>query len=119
MFKLIQENKIKDIREENTFNMAFMQGEVIEDSKHTVDDYTPYGDEYLLKSEIPAPSKEEQAEKRKQAYVLEKDPITCHIQALKDEEQTPEILEEIESLKQERAEVVKEIKERFPYPEED
>lgn len=55
---------------------------------------------------------------RAQAYLVEKDPITCHIQSLKDEEQTPETIEEIELLKQERSEVVEAIKERYPYVEE-
>ena len=66
--------------------------------------------------EKPAPTEEEQRQNREQAYILEVDPITCHINRLKDEEQTPEIEAEIESLKQERSGKVEEIKERFPYP---
>lgn len=64
----------------------------------------------------PAPTEEEQRQKREQAYTLEVDPITCHIQRLSDEEQTEEVIAEIEALKQERAEKVEEIKARFPYP---
>ena len=67
----------------------------------------------------PAPTKEEQSAKRETAYVDEVDPITCHINRLKDEEQTPEIEQEIEELKQERSAQVEEIKERFPYPTEE
>ena len=118
MFKAIKDNKIISINDKDYFplmNIDYSE----EDVEHTIDDYAEYNGEYLLKSEIPAPSKEEQAEKRKQAYILEKDPITCQIQSLKDEEQTPEILEEIEALKQERAEIVQDIKNRFPYPEEE
>ena len=66
--------------------------------------------------EKPAPTEEEQRANREHAYTLEVDPITCHIQRLSDEEQTPEIIAEIERLKQERADKVQEIKERFPYP---
>ena len=66
--------------------------------------------------EEPAPTKEEQKEKRAAAYQQEVDPITCHIQRLADEEQTPEIEEEIAELKQERADKVEEIKEKYPYP---
>lgn len=66
--------------------------------------------------EKPAPTEEEQRANREHAYTLEVDPITCHINRLKDEEQTPEIEAEIESLKQERAEKVEEIKVRYPYP---
>ena len=66
----------------------------------------------------PAPTHDEQSEKRAAAYQAEVDPITCHIQRLEDEEQTPEIEQEIADLKQERSEKVEEIKERYPYPEE-
>ena len=71
-----------------------------------------------VKNEHPTPTKEEQSEKRALAYKQEVDPITCHIQRLQDEEQTPEIEQEIADLKQERSEKVEEIKERYPYPEE-
>jgi len=66
--------------------------------------------------EKPAPTEEEQRKNRENAYQNEVDPITCHINRLKDEEQTPEIEAEIEALKQERSEKVEEIKRRFPYP---
>lgn len=66
--------------------------------------------------EEPAPTEEEQRQKRELAYTLEVDPITCHIQRLSDEEQTEEVIAEIEALKQERSEKVEEIKRRFPYP---
>jgi len=66
--------------------------------------------------EKPAPTEEEQRKNRELAYTQEVDPITCHIQRLADEEQTPEIIAEIERLKQERDEKVQEIKERYPYP---
>lgn len=69
--------------------------------------------------EQPAPTKEEQSKRREQAYTLEVDPITCHIQRLGDEEQTPEIEQEIAELKTERSEKVEEIKERYPYPVEE
>ena len=68
--------------------------------------------------EKPAPTHEEQRENRANAYQIEVDPITSHISRLKDEEQTPEIEQEIEDLKQERSEKIEEIKERYPYPEE-
>ena len=69
-------------------------------------------------NEHPAPTEEEQRQKRAEAYRLEKDPITCQITSLRDEEQTPEIIEEINELLQKREEVVKDIQERYPYPEE-
>ena len=42
-------------------------------------------------NEHPAPTYEQQRENRSNAYKAEVDPITCHIQRLEDEEQTPEI----------------------------
>lgn len=66
----------------------------------------------------PEPTKEEISETRRQLYIAEKDPITCQIQALRDEEQTEEIMEQIESLKEERARVVEKIKAENPYPQE-
>ena len=66
----------------------------------------------------PAPTEEEQRQKREEAYTLEVDPITCHIDRLKDKEQTEEVIAEIEALKQERDEKVEEIKRRYPYNEE-
>lgn len=66
--------------------------------------------------EPPPPTEEEQRQKRAYAYQQEVDPITCHIQRLEDEEQTPEIEQEIADLKQKRSAKVEEIKERYPYP---
>ena len=70
-----------------------------------------------VQNEHPAPTKEEQSERRAAAYQVEVDPITCHIQRLEDEEQTPEIEQEIADLKKERSEKVEEIKELYPYPD--
>lgn len=50
------------------------------------------------------------------AYQQEVDPITSHIQRLRDEEEPDE--EKIAELIEERTEKVDEIKERYPYPEE-
>lgn len=65
------------------------------------------------------PTKEEQQKARAEAYRLEKDPITCQISSLRDEEQTPEVIAEIASLVEERKAKVEEIKQRFPYPVEE
>ena len=115
MYKALKDNKIIAINETGRFP-CLVYDEIVEDKKHTIDDYEQYNGEYFLKSEIPAPTQEEQSEKRAEAYRQEVDPITCHIQRLQDEEQTPEIEQEIEELKQERSEKVEEIKERYPYP---
>ena len=78
-----------------------------------------YNGEWYLKGYAPQPTEEYQRDKRAIAYANEVDPITCHIQRLQDEEQTPEIVQEIEELKEERAAKVEEIKERYPYPQQD
>lgn len=78
--------------------------------EHLMEVEKPYDPSIDIETEI-------QRQNRAAAYRLEKDPITCHIESLKDEEQTPEIIEEIDSLKQERKDVVEEIQERYPYPE--
>lgn len=67
----------------------------------------------------PEPTKEEQQKARQEAYKAEIDPITCHIQRLGDEEQTPEVIAEIASLVEERKAKVEEIKQRYPYPVEE
>jgi hypothetical protein len=66
---------------------------------------------------LPAPTYEEVRQRREMLYTREKDPITCQIQALKDEEQTEEIIAQIEELKIKRSHVVAKIKEENPYPE--
>ena len=67
-------------------------------------------------NEHPAPTYEEQREARAKAYSIEVDPITLQISRLRDEEQTPEIIEKVNELLQKRNEVVKDIQERYPYP---
>jgi len=62
------------------------------------------------------PTKEEQCQKRAAAYQIEVDPITAHIQRLRDAAPLPE--EEIAKLIAEREEKVSDIKNRYPYPEE-
>lgn len=61
------------------------------------------------------PTDEEQRQARANAYAVEVDPITAHIQRLKDKSPTPE--GEIAELVAERENKVQEIKERFPYRE--
>ena len=60
----------------------------------------------------PEPTKEEQRENRARAYKEEVDPITAHIQRLRDEEGTEK---EVAELINERALKVEEIKQRYPY----
>lgn len=70
----------------------------------------------IYNEQLP-PTEEEIKALRAQAYLIEIDPITAHISRLRDEAQTPEIEEEISALIEERALKVEEIKERYPYNE--
>jgi hypothetical protein len=74
------------------------------------------GSDYL-KGYAPLPSNEYQSSQREKAYEAETDPIQTHIDRLKDKEQTPEIIAEIEALRIERDEKIAAIKERYPYAE--
>lgn len=76
------------------------------------------GEFKIIEAQIHIPTKEEISTLREQLYIKDADPITCHINRLKDEEQTAEILAEIETLKAERATIIAKIKEENPYPEE-
>lgn len=79
---------------------------------------TAYNGDKYLKGYTPAIDNEYQRQMREKAYVAETDPIQTHIDRLKDKEQTPEIVAEIESLRTERDEKIAAIKERYPYYDE-
>lgn len=72
------------------------------------------GSDYM-KGYAPLPSNEYQSSQREKAYEAETDPIQTHIDRLKDKEQTPEIIAEIEALRIERDEKIDAIKARYPY----
>ena len=114
MFKALKDNKIIAINETGEFP-CLVHDSIEKDTEHVVDDYQQYNGEYLLKSDVPAPTMEEQKEKRAQAYLVEVDPITAHIQRLRDEAEPDE--QRISELIEERAEKVAEIQARYPYPE--
>ena len=114
MFLGYQNNKIAFIAEtkEELENMPCVYLDKIEETDKT---YFLHNGEYVC--EIPYEQQvEEIRQARESAYRAEVDPITCHIQRLSNEEQTPEIIAEIASLVEERKAKVEEIKTRFPYP---
>ncbi|MFQ6778237.1 MAG: hypothetical protein ACLRFI_02995 [Alphaproteobacteria bacterium] len=115
MFKAIKDNKIIAISDTDSEFFCLVKDSVESDPEHTTADYDQYNGEYLLKSEIPLPTNAEQQEKRAEAYLIEVDPITAHINRLKDEEQTEEIVAEIEQLKTERKHKITNIKSLYPY----
>lgn len=63
----------------------------------------------------PEPTYDEVKEVRARLYQQQVDPITSHIQRLRDDENPDE--EKISELIQERSELVAKIKEENPYPE--
>lgn len=115
MYKAIKDDKIIAISDTDSEFFCLVKDNVIEDTEHVSADYDEYNGEYLLIDDIPKPSHDEQSDKRAQAYQVEVDPITSHIQRLRDAEQTEEIVAEIEALIAERDAKVAEIKERYPY----
>lgn len=116
MYKAIKDSKIIAISDTDSKFLCLNKDTIETDNEHTTADYGQYNGEYLLLSEIPAPTKEEQSEKRATAYREEIDPITAHISRLRDAEQTEEVIAEIAELIAERDAKVAEIKERYPYP---
>ena len=116
MFKAIKDSKIIAVSDTDSEFPCLVKDTVETDETHTTDDYEQYNGEYLLKSEIPTPTHDEQSKKREAAYIAETDPIQTHIDRLKDGKQTPEIVAEIEQLRIERDEKIAAIKERYPYP---
>ena len=83
------------------------QGYTIEETEETL---------LAIQPEPYVPTDEEQKENRARAYAIEVDPITAHIQRLKDQNPIPE--GEIAELIAERDAKVQEIKARYPYSEE-
>lgn len=75
---------------------------------------TAYNGEKYVKGFAPAIDNEYQSAQREKAYVAEVDPITAHIQRLRDDD--PES-EEIATLIAERTAKREEIKARYPYAE--
>lgn len=76
--------------------------------------------EYVIVA-IPEPTpltKEDIEAIRRRLYIAEVDPLTAHINRLRDEELTSEIASEIAKLVEERKQVVARIKEDNPYPAE-
>lgn len=90
---------------------------VLDRIEETDKEYFLHKGEYVF--EIPYDQQVEEVRViREQLYTTRVDPITAQIQRLRDEEETEEILAEIEALKVKRAEIVAKIKEENLYPEE-
>ena len=73
---------------------------------------------YTSKEELLQAQTKAVEETRAALYTQEVDPITAHINRLRDEELTPEVAAEIAALVEERKALVAKIKEENPYPAE-
>ena len=102
---------------EKRFVPMFDESTVDEAIKEYADEdiETAYNGDKYLKGFAPKPSNEYQSKQREMAYTAEVDPITAHIQRLRDKEQTEEVVAQIAELIAERDAKVEEIKARFPY----
>lgn len=133
MFGIIDENKkfiLLDSDRETLRTTALMLTKQTEDGfvpmfdDETVDEAikeyadddieTAYNGEKYVKGYAPAIDNEYQSKMREKAYEAEVDPITAHIQRLRDDD--PES-EEIATLIAERTAKREEIKARYPYAE--
>ena len=77
--------------------------------------------EYVIVA-IPEPApltRDEVTDVRRRLYIEQVDPITAHINRLRDEELTAEVAAEIAALVEERKALVAKIKEENPYPVEE
>lgn len=113
MFKAMKNNKIIAINNTGLFP-ALVYDRIEEDKSRDLLDFEQYNGEFLLISDIPAPTTEEIRKKREEAYKAGIDPITAHIQRLRDDSVPDE--KRISELLFERNEKVQEIKTRYPYP---
>lgn len=113
MYKAIKDNKIIAISDTDDKFLCLVKDNVIKDDKHTTEDYGQYKDNYLLKTEIPAPTVEEQKQMRASAYAKTIDPL--HSQKARKtilgtwtEKDEAEYVIKVETLSEE-------IKKQFPY----
>lgn len=114
MYKALKDEKIIAISDLDNEFPCLVKDNVVEDTEHNIDDYDQYNGEYLLKSEIPAPTKEEQQAKRKVAY--EKDVDELHSQKLRHQAIGDWTEEDEAEYKEKVVRLSEEIAERYPYP---
>jgi hypothetical protein len=114
MYKAIKDNKIIAISDTYTEFPFMIKDSVVEDTEHTSSDYEQYNGEFILKSEVPAPTKEEQEQARASAYASEIDPLHARKarKTILGEWTEEDEAEYVAKVKELSAEIV----ERYPYP---
>lgn len=113
MFKAIKDNKIIAINESGKFP-CLVYDLIVEDTEHTCDDYKHYDGEFTLHN--IEKDNEEMKQARANAYTVEVDPLMSEYNRKKtfnlfEEGEEEELLKAIQDK-------VAEIKERYPYQEE-
>lgn len=74
MFKILKENKIVGISEQNP--VLYDKYDVEEDKEHSVSDYMQVNEEYILKQDVPVDYKNEQIRQQRQSrFATESDPL--------------------------------------------
>lgn len=119
-YAFIQDNKINGIGQCPCSGQGIECVEITEEQYNDIARYMWNGSAVVENQNYEQEEYERQYQEaksnRESAYAGEVDNITAHINRLHDEEQTPEIIQEIEELKAERTAKVEEIKQRYPYP---
>lgn len=114
MFKALKDNKIIAINETGEFPCLVFDS-IEEDIEHTLEDYAQvHGNgNYVLVEDLPAPTDEEQRQKRQQAFTEEADPLRYNY----DEDCARYGYDSKEALASKEIWLAKkdEIRERFPY----
>ena len=114
MYKALKDNKIIAISDTDNEFICLVKDEVVEDTKHTVADYTMFGSEYLLNEDVPAPTQEEQRAARETAFEEEADPLRYAY----EEDVARYGADSEQALASKEIWLAKkdEIRERYPYP---
>ncbi|MBO7696939.1 MAG: hypothetical protein J6T10_30280 [Methanobrevibacter sp.] len=114
MYKALKDEKIIAINNTGIFDLLNCDS-IVEDTEHTLDDYEQYNSEYVLKSELPNPTNEEQRAKRQQAFIDEADPLRYNYD--EDCARYGYDSEEANNSREIWLEKKNEIRERYPYYE--
>ena len=120
MYKVIKENKIVGISEEQP--KLLDNYEVVEDTEHTCEDYIQYDGAYILQADYPIDARNEEIRQQRQArYEVESDPLRMdYDEALAREQDNAEELKQqwLASKDKIREELPYIVEENLQYPEE-
>lgn len=114
MYKALKENKIIAVSDIDSEFKFLVKDSVVEDTKHTAEDYAQVNGEYILKQEVPIDYQNEQIRQQRQArYEVESDQLRLDYDEALAREQ-----DNAEELKQQWLASKDKIREELPYVEE-